>query len=753
MKTKHNMSCFLRQYDLDLAVIGGGVAGVVAAIAAAREGLTTGLMNNRPVLGGPSGNECNRRSHGQGVNGASSYTNRNARETGILEELKLEALARLDQGWSCHWSLLLREYVQREKNIVFWPNTEACEVEMDGSRIASVTGRCVGSETTVVFRAPMFTDATGDGTAGYAAGADYRMGREGRDEFDESLAPALPDAKTMGQTITFQSRDVGHPVPFIPPDWAMTFETDDDLPFRIHRRVSEGFWWIEYGGEIDTIADNEDIYQTLLSVLFGVWDHIKNRGDHGAENLVIDWFSPFPGKRESRRFLGDYILTQHDVVNTARFDDGVAYGGWPIDLHPPEGVFGKSHPGSTPPFVFPEIYQIPFRCLYSRNVENLMLAGRDISVTHVALGTTRLMATCGLCGQAVGTAAAIMKERHLNSPRQLLDGHVPALRARLFRKDVSLPGETYRDPDNLALLARASASSSMGLHLDGQAGLLPLVPAPIVSDDPAVVSPYKDRRRAQMFPVSTDRIETLAVKVQNDQSQPVELSASLHPARAANDFTPTAELASARATLAPNGTQWVEFHFAADVEPGKLYWVQLEPVENVSLCLCDVPLPGLYLKPDSCYFTDDNWSLSITPEQAVFGPANAIDGFSRAGDWPHLWISDSTEPLPQSLELDFGQEVGFDRVDLVFDTNLNKLVDHGPVPQCVRDCDLQIARGERWETLYRLRNNHHRFVRVDMPRTSARRFRVSVLATNGASSARIYEVRIWKKTHETEHTE
>jgi len=589
MKTQHHLPCFTREYDLDLAVIGGGVAGTLAAIAAAREGLRTGLMNNRPVLGGPSSSEFSRGSHGQSVNGASDYTNRFARETGLLEELKLEALARLDQGWYGHWSLLLQEYVQREENIIFWANTEAYDIAMKGPRIQSVTGRCVGSETTVVFRAPMFVDATGDGTVGYAAGAEYRMGREGQDEFGESLAPPQPDAKTMGQTILFQTRDMGRPVPFTPPDWALTFTSDDDLPFRIHRRVSHGFWWIEYGGELDTIADNEDIYRTLLRVLFGVWDHIKNHGDHGAENLVIDTYSLFPGKRESRRFVGDSMLTQHEILQTARFEDGVAYGGWPIDLHPPEGVFGKSHPGSTPPFYFPRTYQIPFRCLYSRNIENLMLAGRNISVSHVALGTTRVMATCGLCGQAVGTAAAILKEQQLASPRELLPNHIPALRARLFRNDVSLPGEAYRDPANLALSAKATASSTMPLRLDRQTDRLPLVPAPIESDDPAVIPPYEDRRRAQMFPAQTDRIDTITVQLHNALTEPVELSATLHEASQANDFSPTPEIASAKATLPADGTHEVQFDFHAKVQPGTLYWIQLQPQENVSVCLCRSP--------------------------------------------------------------------------------------------------------------------------------------------------------------------
>ncbi|MDD3927792.1 MAG: FAD-dependent oxidoreductase, partial [bacterium] len=393
MRMQHDMDVFLQRYDMDLVVIGGGVTGVVSAIAASRLGVKTLLIHNRPVLGGVSSQECIANANGNHVVGASEHVNRNARETGIIEELRLEARYLAANGWSQHWSIVLLDFCEREENLTLLLNTEAYNVEMEGANIRSVTARTIGSGITVEAYAPLFIDCSGDSFLAFNAGAEYRMGREGRDEFGEELAPEKADTKTMGSSIIFKALDTGSPIAFKAPAWAYKIESDDDLPYRIHHNYRSGWWWLEYGGELDTIADNEEIYRTLLSVLYGIWDHVKNGGGHDADNYVIDWVSTITGKRESRRLMGDVILSQHDVVNHTEFPDAVAYGGWPIDIHPPEGVFGKSHPGSTPPFIFPGIYRIPYRCLYSRNVDNLLMAGRNISVTHVALGTTRVTAT------------------------------------------------------------------------------------------------------------------------------------------------------------------------------------------------------------------------------------------------------------------------------------------------------------------------------------------------------------------------
>ena len=277
--------------EYDFVVVGGGVAGTVAAIAAARLGVKTALVQNRPVLGGPSGSECCQNSDGAFITGAPEYVNRGAMETGILEEMRREAYYRSANGWQQHWSLVMREWAEREVNLTLLMNTEVHEVETEKNRIASLKARTLGSETEYVLKAPLFADCSGDSFVGFSAGAEYRMGREAQSEFGESLAPEKADKKTMGSSIAFRAVDMGRPVPFKAPEWAYKIHSDEDLPYRLHNNPKQGYWWLEYGGELDTIHDNEAIYQKLLSILFGMWDHVKNGGDHGAANYAINWIS------------------------------------------------------------------------------------------------------------------------------------------------------------------------------------------------------------------------------------------------------------------------------------------------------------------------------------------------------------------------------------------------------------------------------------------------------------------------------
>ena len=409
MITEKESSRFFREHRVDFAVAGGGMAGVCCAITAARLGLKTILIQNRPVLGGPSGSECDCDADGRIVGGASQYGNRNAKETGILEELRLEAAYRYQHGWRNHWSILLREWCEKEQSLKLLLNTEVTGVKTEGNRIVSLSARTLGSELNHIVHAPLFADCTGDAFIGCEAGAEFRMGREARAEFGESLAPEVSDNVVLGSSIFFRAVDVGHPVKFVPPEGACRFEDEDSLCYRVHRDISKGYYWIECGAEHDTIADNEAIYRKLLSILYGVWDHIKNHGDHGAENYAINWISNVAGKRESRRLTGDYMMCEKDIVKHTEYPDAAAYGGWNLDLHPVKGIFSREPPSGPPNAIMcPGVYQIPFRSLYSGKIDNLMMAGRNISASHVALSSTRVMGTCAVCGQAVGAAAFLM---------------------------------------------------------------------------------------------------------------------------------------------------------------------------------------------------------------------------------------------------------------------------------------------------------------------------------------------------------
>ncbi len=727
------------EHEYDFVVVGGGVAGTVAAIAAAREGLKTALVENRPALGGPSGAECSQNSDGSCINGAPEYRNRGAMETGIVEEMRRVAFFRSANGWQQHWSLVMREFVDQEPDLDLYLNTEVFSVEMKGDRIASVKGRTLCSETEHVFRAPLFADCSGDSFVGYSAGAEFRMGREARSEFGESIAPEKADSKTMGSSIGFRAEDMGHPVHFEPPDWAYKITSDDDLPYRMHGNPRKGYWWLEYGGEQDTIHDNETIYRKLLSILFGMWDHVKNGGDHGAENYAITWVSSIPAKRESRRLLGDYVLSQNDLMDHPDFPDAVAYGGWPVDIHPPEGVFGKGHPGTTPPFLFPGAYPIPYRCLYSRNVPNLFMAGRNISVTHVALGSSRVMATCALCAQAVGVAAKLCKEYGI-PPRRVGREHFPELLAGLYRGDDILPWMPLMENGEID---RAEASSEMSLKLDAPDGELPLVP---VDRDPAIYDPTdtppEDRRRGQMFPVQPGRLERITVLFANRSGRPVQVKGFLYETASGipGEFRGR-EIATAVCTLPAGEKIAGEFAFRAEVKGPSCFFL-LEQAEQVSVLTEERHLPGVYCKPDSNYFFRQNFCFEVFPPQKVFAADNVFATIPRPGLTSNCWISDPAQGFPQTLT-GFCRTPGkFSAAEVIFDTDLDKKRPVGAAPVCLRDYRVECRSGGAWVLVEEVRGNYRRRRRHVLPQIPVDAIRITALASNGDASARIYNLRV-----------
>jgi hypothetical protein len=425
-------------HQVDFCVVGGGMAGLCAAVAAARNGLRTILMHDRPVLGGNASSEirmwiCG--AHGEHL-----------RETGIIEEILLDNRFRNPGASYAMWDALLHEKVAFQENLTPLLNCSCNDAVMDGDRIVSVKGWQLTTETWHVVEATMFADCSGDSILAPLTGAEFRQGREAAAEFGESIAPATADRRTMGMSCLLQARETSRPQPFIPPPWAHTYPDDASLPHRGHD-MGTNFWWIEIGGEGDSVHDAEKNRDELLKIAYGVWDHIKNRGDHGADNWELEWVGFLPGKRESRRYVGDHILTQNDVRAEGRFDDLIAYGGWSMDDHHPAGI---RHPGE--PTIFhpaPSPYGIPYRCVYSRNLTNLFFAGRNISATHAAMSSTRVMATCATLGQAVGVAASLAV-RHGLSPRGVHEQGIATLKQKLMTEDSYLPwnvravGETTR---------------------------------------------------------------------------------------------------------------------------------------------------------------------------------------------------------------------------------------------------------------------------------------------------------------------
>jgi hypothetical protein len=443
--------------ECDVFVAGGGLAGVCAAVAAARNGAKVVLVQDRSRLGGNSSSEV--KMH---VVGANSHKARPGwREGGILEEIRLDDAVNNPQRSFELWDLALYDKLVSEPNVTLLLDTVLFSVDTKDGAITRARARSDKTEHLYEITAKVYLDATGDGRLGLEAGALMRYGRESRAEFRESLAPLEPDKQTQGSSILFTSTKHDRPMPFVPPKWARRVKAEQ-LRMRKITSWEYGYWWVEWGGQLSTIKDNERIRFELLSIVMGVWDYIKNSGEHPTSaHWALDWVGMIPGKRESRRLVGDHILTQHDLMGLSDdFYDSLAIGGWPMDDHPPGG-FDRADLAPAVQIKTAEVYSIPLRSLYSKNVKNLMMAGRNISATHVAFTSTRVMATCAVIGQAAGTAAALCARFGLN-PRDLAreGAKVEELQQTLLRDDQTIKQIRNADPLDLARAATVTASAA-----------------------------------------------------------------------------------------------------------------------------------------------------------------------------------------------------------------------------------------------------------------------------------------------------
>ncbi len=444
--------------NYDVVVVGGGAAGICAAVAAARNGSKTVLVQDRPVLGGNASSEI--RVH---LNGVNNLEGKAERETGIIEEILLHNRFENEQESFPVFDHVMYDFVVREPNLTLMLNTQAVEAVMDGNNIKSAMCWQATTEKMFTINAPIFIDCSGDGLLAATAGAEYRTGREGKAEFNETYAPDEPDGWQMGATLLMSSKDMGRPMKYKPPSYAIKYTHEEANPRRHFKWFKDGIWWIEIGSNDDIIGDAEENRHKLMGYLHGVWDYIKNSGNFPeAENLALDWVGSIPGRRESRRFIGDYIVSERDMTEHKHFEDAVAFGGWSLDEHNPGGIENISEPPSYFHYHFKEVYEFPFRSLYSKNVSNLMFAGRNVSQTHIALSSSRIMATCALMGQAVGTAATICNKKNI-LPREVGQKHIKELQEQLMRDDVFIPKRPAKDPSDLARkssLIFASTTSS-----------------------------------------------------------------------------------------------------------------------------------------------------------------------------------------------------------------------------------------------------------------------------------------------------
>ena len=406
--------------EFDLVVVGGGLAGCGAAVAAARQGIKVALINDRPVLGGNASKEI--RVHTLGL-----------KMYDIVDELGTLHYPNGDAG-AISATDTTEMVVRGEKNITVFPNTRAYTVNKEGNKIVSVDCFNTNTHNETRFEAPLFVDATGDGWIGYWAGCEVRMGRESSDEFDESMAPPKGDGMTMGNSILWNSVKVESPVNIDPENkltvgfqevpWAMEVAKDYN--------ATRGEWFWEYGLLMNTIYDAEEIRDHIFRAIYGNWYNVKQ--DPANADLKMKWMAYVAGRRESRRIMGDYILKESDVINHPDFEDGFVEEVRDIDIHYPKG--GEYDFITYADFTKIERYKIPYRCLYSKDIDNLFMAGRCLSATHVGLGSPRVMHTTAQMGVVVGTAAVVCTQNNC-SPRDIYFSHLPEMKKRLDKMRIA----------------------------------------------------------------------------------------------------------------------------------------------------------------------------------------------------------------------------------------------------------------------------------------------------------------------------
>ena len=420
--------------NFDFIVVGGGVAGMCAAIAAARLGSKVAIIQDRKVFGGNNSSEVRvglggrlnigrYPSLGYLMNEFGPARKGNARTADVYEDEKKA------------------EAVNSEKNITAFTGYRVTAVEKDDEgRINAVIATQVDNYTEIRLHAPLYSDCTGDATLGVLAGAKWAMGRESRDVYKEPSAPEKADGITLGASIQWYSEPAGEPQSF--PDITWGIPIDEETVQNVRR----GQWYWEVGMKDDMIYEAEKIRDYGMYVAYSNWSYLKNHSRFKDEVACekFSWLSFYAGKRESRRLFGDHVLTENDLRGFVQYPDGCVSTSWYIDDHEPDpdNAARFKDPWLSRGCLTPlDFYPIPFRCLYNRDVPNLFMAGRDISVSHLALGTVRVMRTCAMEGEVVGMAADICRRKGC-LPRDIYNKHFDSLKT-LMEKGVGDQTKPY----------------------------------------------------------------------------------------------------------------------------------------------------------------------------------------------------------------------------------------------------------------------------------------------------------------------
>lgn len=714
----------LQELETELVIVGGGVSGVCAAITAARKGVKVVLMQDRPVLGGNASSEV--RLWMLGATSHMGNNNRWAREGGIVDELMVENMYRNKEGNPLIFDTVMLDKVVSEPNIILLLNTAVYDlVKSSADEIEAVKAFCSQSSTEYIVKAPLFIDASGDGILGFLAGAAFRMGAESKDEFGEKFAPSQEYGELLGHSLYFYSKDAGRPVKFVPPSYALQDITQ--IPrFRNFNTKEYGckLWWLEYGGRLDTIHDTEKIKWELWKVAYGAWNYIKNSGNFpDAENLTLEWVGTIPGKRESRRFEGEYMLKQQDIVEQRLHEDAVAFGGWSIDLHPADGVFSEK-PGCNQ-WHSKGIYQIPYRSLYSRNIKNLFLAGRIISATHVAFGSSRVMATAAHAAQAVAMAAVLCLDKKLQPADIYHKDHIKALQTALLRSGHHIPGLVLNDAEDLVKQATIKASSELVLKELPECGSMKSL----------------ETAAAQMVPLVAGKIEDFIFHAEG--SKATELEVELRISSKPGNHTPDITIEKKIIPIHP-GRNCINISFEAVMQQQAYAFITFMKNADIQLHFSRKRVTGLLSVFNSINKAVSNYGKQTPPEDLgvdafefwcpkrrpdgeniafkypaginLFRAANITNGIDRPVASPNAWVADWNDKKP-ALEINWTEKKYISNIDILFDTDYDHpmesvLMGHpeNVMPFCVRNYSIKDDQGniihqqqENYQTLNSIR--------------------------------------------------
>ena len=698
-----------------LAVVGGGSAGVTAAISSARLGIQTVLITDRPVLGGNSSSEI--RVWTRGATGAGNLW---AEEMGTWGTLKLENLYRNPDANPIFWDEVLLDAVLREPNLTLWLNTEIYEILREGDRITGLMGIRQGTGK-VLFHGSAFLDASGDGCVGALAGVPFSVGSSSRE--------------TLGSSILYYTRREDHPVSFVPPDYAYDLEHIEKILGNGGRIINPQMsgsdcWWFEYGGQMDPIQDAQSISLELRRLVLGVWNYVKNSGKFEADNYTLEWLGSIPGKRESRRMETEYCLTKEDILSQRDFPDGAFYGGWYIDDHPSGGIYdtGKENCVQVPV----PIYQIPLRCLYNTAVPNLFFAGRIIGVDRDVFFSSRVMNTCALSGQAAATMAAVCLGAGKGND-QLGEEDIRKIRNLLLREDMLIPGAEEPDPEDLASKAAITASSFHSCAAGPISGEMDLSQGGFL-----------------VFPAVAGK--TLSFEVHS--SRAVVLTSEAAPSKLPNCYCSETGEQTFRWTLTPG---WQAL--TVPVTEGTVFLLlRFSPTPGVSLGLCRRERTGFLCGQTGSPFRFE--PRAWYEDAPLYVPAAIAPAGNRPWGAPHAWIAAPEDPAP-SLTLRWDRLISVNEIRLFFDPDLTMELPssharhwekshlfaprQGMPPQLVKEFTLSgLLPSGTWEVLADRKDQHQRLVTVPLEKAQTlRALRVDIHSTWGNLPPVLYKVSVY----------